>query len=267
MGSWLRRKAGEVEYWQCMAMWETCGLQTAFTTRRAGASQGPFESLNFGGRVGDEPALVDQNRQAFFKALHIDPAQVRLSEQVHGAAVRPAGDRGYPAVEPGVDGLIDLTGQRVLLTFHADCAPVYLGLPGLPVHALVHAGWRGTAAGIAARAVEQLTALTGRPASSIHAAIGPCIHSCCYEVGDDVVGPMKQALGARFLEAVEQGGAGARPRLNLAAANRIVLEEAGIPGEHIYESGLCTACLAGDFFSHRRDAGRTGRMLAWQRKG
>lgn len=264
LSEWVLREAGGVEYRQCLPMLEACGVQTAFTTRRTGTSSGPFGSLNFGRHAGDVPGRVDRNWQLLFEALGIEPSQARLAQQVHGSIVQAAGDRGYPWAEPGADGLIDPHGALVLITMHADCAPVYLAVPGLHAHALVHAGWRGTAAGIAARAVEQLSRLTGRDPSEFHGAIGPCIRSCCYEVGPDVIMPVRETLGPRFAEAVDTSGP--KLRLNLAAANRIILEEAGIPPHHIYDSGLCTACHPGDFFSHRRDSGVTGRMLAWQRR-
>jgi purine-nucleoside/S-methyl-5'-thioadenosine phosphorylase / adenosine deaminase len=163
-------------------------------------------------------------------ALGIDPERIVSSRQVHSA-------------ERGADWHLVTTPGPVALVYAADCLPVAVAGPGGV--AMLHCGWRGLAAGIVARGVEAVEATD--------AAIGPGIGVCCYEVGDEVL--------AAF-ERLGPGLADGR-MLDLAEVTRRLLREAGV--ERIESAGLCTSCDPERFFSHRRDAGRTGRQagLAW----
>jgi len=173
-------------------------------------------------------------------------------EQVHGdVVVRACGDRGRlgsgDALVTNVAGL--MVGVRT-----ADCVPILLADPERRAVAAVHAGWRGTVARIAARAVEALTSEYGCRPENLLAAIGPAIGPCCYEVGCEVA----REFGTIF---PELEGTGERIHLDLEEANRRVLAAAGVPAEQIHAARLCTRCRAEDFHSFRRDAERAGRML------
>jgi YfiH family protein len=166
--------------------------------------------------------------------------------QVHGDRVLPAGE----ADGAEADGLLWLRGDPVdpvpgVRT--ADCVPILLAARSGRAAAAVHAGWRGTAAGIAGRAVAALAA-AGVGAADLVAAVGPAIGPCCYEVGDEVV----RALGA------PAGG----PTVDLRALNRALLEAAGVPRSAIHLAPWCTRCRPDLFFSHRRDGEAAGRMLS-----
>jgi hypothetical protein len=228
--------------------WDAPGpYRVAFSTRRGGVSEGPFASLNLGVRTDDEPARVVENRIRLCAAVDVDPDGATMAWQRHGAVVRRAEPRGI--VTPGTvydhcDGLwSDDPGQgMVLLT--ADCLPIALvradGDP--PAAAILHAGWRGLLAGIAAGGVR---ALGGRVA----AAIGPGIGPCCYEVGEEVATPFAETFGS---DVVKDG------RLDLWTSAERALRAAGAASVDRYD--LCTACNPELFFSHRRDSGRTGRQ-------
>jgi polyphenol oxidase len=136
----------------------------------------------------------------------------------------------------------------------ADCVPILLLDSRFRAIAAVHAGWRGTAAQIAAHTVERMRTEFHSDAQDLYAALGPCIRPCCYEVGVEVAAQF-ESLGA------VRATNGAR-RLDLALANRRQLERAGLGAEHIFDCGLCTACSAEQFFSYRREPGNLGRMLA-----
>lgn len=136
----------------------------------------------------------------------------------------------------------------------ADCVPILLLDPAHRAVAAVHAGWRGAAAGIAARAVERMRADFNIQAQDLYAALGPCICVCCYEVGPAVAAVFDNA------GVVETGGNG-KYKLDLVAANRSQLEAAGLAPDHVYDSGLCTACLDAQFFSYRREPENPGRMI------
>ncbi|MBV9442604.1 MAG: peptidoglycan editing factor PgeF [Acidobacteriaceae bacterium] len=137
----------------------------------------------------------------------------------------------------------------------ADCVPIVMIDAAFRAVAVVHAGWRGTAAEIAKGAVERMTSDFGTRSRDLHVAIGPCIRECCYEVGPDVF--------AHFSRWGQEAPPGSRnPHLNLPEVNIRQLLEAGVPENLIFDSGLCTACQTGQFFSFRREREHAGRMIA-----
>jgi purine-nucleoside/S-methyl-5'-thioadenosine phosphorylase / adenosine deaminase len=228
------------------------GFPHGFTTRQGGASAAPFDTLNLGGQVGDAPERVAENWARLERATGLRFARVR---QVHGTrAVRA---RAPCAPEEEADAVLSLAPGIAACVSVADCVPVLLADPDTGAVAAVHAGWRGTVARGAAEAVRALAAEAGAPAARLLAAVGPSIGPCCYEVSPE--------LAARF--AAELGPAvvrdGPAPRLDLWAANVAVLGAAGVPAERVEVLGRCTACERDLFFSHRRDAGRTGRQMAF----
>ena len=139
----------------------------------------------------------------------------------------------------------------------ADCVPVLVADPGSGVVAAVHAGWRGTLARAAAAAVAALGREAGAPPARLLAAVGPSIGPCCYEVSQDLAARFRDELGPAVVRE------GERPRVDLWRANAEVLAAAGVPEDRVELLRRCTACERDHFFSHRRDAGRTGRQLAF----
>ncbi|MGC3996167.1 MAG: peptidoglycan editing factor PgeF [Anaeromyxobacter sp.] len=222
-----------------------------FTTRSGGASPGPWASLNLGGAVGDDPARVAENWRLLEQATGLAFARVK---QVHGARVVPAGAPGAPREE--ADAVLSTRPGLAACVAVADCVPVLLADPETGAVAAVHAGWRGTIAGVAREAVAALAAATGAPAARLLAAIGPSIGPCCYEVSPELAARFAAELGP-----VVRGGE--RPHLDLWASNRAVLAAAGLAPDRVEVLGRCTSCEAAEFFSHRRDAGRTGRQVAF----
>jgi len=222
--------------------------RVAFTTRIGGVSDGPFSSLNLGMRTEDDPARVVQNRTRVCEAVGADPDGATMAWQRHGATVATAQPRGI--VTPGTvydhcDGLWSDGPGRAMLLLTADCLPISIVRVGgdAPAVAILHAGWRGLLAGIVAAGVRAL----GR--ARVAAAIGPSIGPCCYEVGEDVAAPFRQAFG----DDVARDG-----RLDLWTAAERALRAAGC--REVDRLDLCTACGGDRFFSHRRDEGRTGRQ-------
>lgn len=223
----------------------------AFSTRLGGVSQGPFAGLNLGVFTDDEPGAVAENRRQLAAALGFPPDRVAIARQVHGAdLVLHAGPQApSPFAEPGsaipeADGHVTAETGLALLVFVADCVPV--ALSGPEGAAMLHCGWRGLAGGILARGAAAVKATT--------AAIGPSIGPCCYEVGPEVL----EAFGGLG------DGVAVDRMLNLPEVARRLLLQAGV--EQIESSGLCTSCEPELFFSHRRDAGRSGRQagLVWR---
>jgi purine-nucleoside/S-methyl-5'-thioadenosine phosphorylase / adenosine deaminase len=222
-----------------------------FTTRLGGVSPAPWDSLNLGGAVGDAPERVAENWRRLEADTGLGFARVR---QVHGArAVRA--DRPCAPVEEA-DAVVSLRPGVAACVSVADCVPVLLADPGSGAVAAVHAGWRGTLARAAAEGVRALAREAGAPPARLLAAVGPSIGPCCYEVSADLAERFRLELGP-----VVRGESA--PRLDLWAANRRVLEEAGLHPGRIEILGRCTACERDLFFSHRRDAGQTGRQMAF----
>jgi YfiH family protein len=226
----------------------------AFTTRAGGVSEPPFDRLNLGVLTDDANEAVVDNRRRLAAALGLDLGRIPIGRQVHGAelAFHSKPQQPSPFAQPGgeipaVDGHVVRVPGLAPLVFAADCLPVALSGPGGV--AMLHCGWRGLAAGIAAAGAEAVGASA--------AAIGPGIGPCCYEVGDEVLDAFS-ALG--------DGTADGR-MLDLPEVTRRLLGEAGVT--KVESAGLCTSCEPQLFFSHRRDHGRTGRQagIAWIEPG
>lgn len=228
------------------------GGRALFTTRRGGVSHEPYASLNLGRWTDDDPAALAENRRRALAATAVAGVAVAHGRQVHGtvvARVRDAPDPAAPARD--ADGQATALPGVAAFVLTADCLPLALIAQGAV--AMVHAGWRGLAGGIVAEGVGALRELGAD--GPIAAAIGPGVGGCCYEVGDEL-----RAAFAAHGDAVRDGR-----RIDLKAIARRELTAAGVATVH--DCALCTVCADPSlFFSHRRDAGLTGRQagLAWR---
>ena len=234
-----------------------------FTTRLGGVSGGPYRSLNLAPRVGDAPQAVAANRRRLARALEIAPGRLAEAEQVHGKGIGVIGPGagGPPAADAplaGVDALV--TGARGvwLAVYSADCVPVLLLDAASPAIAAIHAGWRGTAAGIVAATLGRMRDLFGTAPGRCTAVLGPAIGGCCYEVDAPVAEAMR---GAPWWPQAACPTGPERWYLDLRVAIRRQLMDLGVPGDGVTAVPHCTACRPDLFFSHRRD-GVTGRMAA-----
>ena len=207
------------------------GLLHGFSTLAMGSMRLPVP--------GGEP--LTPARVAFAAALGLDGARLTVAGAVHGAEV--ARVDGPAGAVKGHDALVTDRPDVPLLATFADCYPVVVHDPVRRSLALVHAGWRGTAAGIAARAVEALFREYGSQPADLVAGLGPGICGCCYEVGEEVA--------ERFDPAFVRPSPAGRRLLDLAAANRAQLEAAGVRAERVHDHGVCTR-ESGVLPSHRR---------------
>ena len=232
-----------------MIDWEAPGpYRVAFSTRIGGISEGEFASLNLGILTDDDPARVVVNRTRLCEAVGADPDGATMAWQRHGATVTRAQPRGI--VTPGTvydhcDGLWSDAPGRAMVLLSADCMPIAIARAdgARPAVEILHAGWRGLLAGIVAAGVRALGSRT------LAAAIGPSIGPCCYEVGEEVATPFRQAFGD---DVVRDG------KLDLWTSAERALRAAGV--ERVERTDVCTSCDRERFFSHRRDHGRTGRQ-------
>jgi YfiH family protein len=239
-------------------------------TRLGGYSRAPWESLNTGHTVGDDLQAVEANHALICRALGCARGDLVSPHQVHGSRVRVVDERDKGGVLPQTDALITATPGVMLMLRFADCVPVLFYDPVRRAVGLAHAGWRGTVAGIARVTVQAMVDELGCQPADILTGIGPAIGPCCYEVGRDVADAVRQAMSdeGQFLRAQAEPGASAGDngdaerhwQLDLWAANRAQLVQTGVP--YVEVAGLCTACHTEEWFSHRAERGRTGRLGA-----
>lgn len=228
-----------------------------FSTRRGGVSRGIFESLNLGRlTLGDEPEKVLENWRIFGEALGIDTARFVHGQQVHGNHVRiAAASDAHAITEPsswdGADGYVTNVPGLPLVVFTADCAPLLLQDPEAGVVGAVHCGWRPVAADIVKNALEAMISL-GAAAGNIRAAVGPCIHRCCFQTGPEVPEAMEEMLHGEGegLYAPDPSAEG-KFRLDLPGVVKRRLCQLGVRGENVEIVGQCTTCLPEIYWSHR----------------
>lgn len=243
------------------------GASVAVTTRHGGVSEPPYDSLNLGLHVGDDPVRVVANRERAAHSFGVTLDTMVFSEQVHragafvvGPADRGRGTRSMDDAVPATDILLTSSIGTTLVILVADCVPLALFDPRAKVLAAVHAGWRGTAARAIAHAVDAMRQLGGRPERTM-AFLGPAVHPARYEVTAEVPRALAVAVAPKALDPGVARPQGADHwHVDLVSANRQQLIESGIRPARIFESGTTTA--SDDYFSDRatRPCGRFGLM-------
>ncbi|MEV8402191.1 peptidoglycan editing factor PgeF [Streptomyces niveus] len=234
----------------------TSGAHFAFTDRWGGVSAAPYERLNLGGAVGDDPAAVRANRAAAAESLGLDPALVVWMNQVHGrdvAVVEGPWEPGESGEIPTVDAVVTTRPGLALAVLTADCVPVLLADPVAGVAAAAHAGRPGLLAGVVPAAVDAMVERGAEP-SRITARTGPAVCGRCYEV--------PEAMRAQVAEAVPESWSETSwgtPAVDVAAGVHAQLAALGVQDR--YRSGICTIESA-DHFSYRRE-GTTGRLAGY----
>ncbi len=239
------------------------GADVAVTTRLGGVSEAPYDTLNLGLHVGDDAADVVANRERAAGAFGVGLGELVFARQVHGAAAvfvgRAEAGRGARAEDGAVadaDVLVTSTPGVTLAILVADCVPLALVDPVARVLAVVHAGWRGTAAGVVGAALDAM-ARVGGDAARVRAWVGPGVAAERYQVTDEVRDGLMGAVGPAVLDdGVAQADGPGHWLVDLAAANRQQLVLRGVPGAQVYDCGVTTADER--FFSDRaaRPCGR-----------
>ncbi|WP_254391839.1 peptidoglycan editing factor PgeF [Terribacillus sp. DMT04] len=240
-------------------------IVSGITTKNNGVSKSPFDSLNMGLHVGDKDADVIQNRELLAGEIAFPLANWVLGEQVHGTEIavvqkKDAG-RGSKSLSdsiPSVDGLITNEPGLLLAAFFADCVPLYFSDAKTGWIGMAHAGWRGTVGDMAGKMIAALGSQGANPAN-IEAMIGPCISKHKYEVDDRIFQQIPERFRAQVLTA---SGESDKYYLDLQALNRLYLLDAGVKDAHIKTAPFCTYEMP-EFYSHRQDQGKTGRMIGF----
>ncbi|MGI5963420.1 MAG: peptidoglycan editing factor PgeF [Lawsonibacter sp.] len=262
----IRMERHGVPFYACNhSAWR--GTAHGFSTRLGGVSPPPWDSLNLGANRGDTPEHVRENFSRFCAALGTDVRSLVKNHQVHSSNVRIVTvqdilpDPAAPGVFPA-DALVTNTPGLCLTIFSGDCIPILFYDPVQRCVAAAHAGWRGTAAGIAACTVQTMVDSFGCRPEDILAAIGPGISTCCFETHTDVPEQLCAALGTDaqpFLHPLPNSG---KFQVDLKGVNAKWLLRSGLVSEHISISCACTACHLEEFWSHRIQGNRRGSMAA-----
>ena len=232
-----------------------------FSDRIGGVSDGSYTQLNLSSNVGDHLQSVEENRRLALTALGLSEHRLARLRQVHSSEVVTLNRDSDLTHLPMADALVTKLRGTALVIESADCYPVLLEDSEAGVIGAAHCGWRGTAGRLLERVLEEM-ADAGARTERIRAAFGPGISAGAYVVGADVLVRFAQA---GFPQTTYMNSSGGLSRsgieqyyVNLASANRWLLEEGGVLPAHIWEMGRCST--ESDFFSHRRDHGTTGRM-------
>jgi polyphenol oxidase len=220
-----------------------------FSTRTGGSSTGDFAGLNLSERVGDHANQVLKNRETALNALGLNLKEVARLHQIHSSLVVNA----VPGAVLEGDALVSNQAKIALVIETADCYPVLLEDRVNGVIGAAHCGWRGSVSKILHNTVSKMLEL-GAKLEHLKAAIGPGICHNHYSVGLEV---REQFLNAGFPEHIFEPSESLW-KLDLSAANAWLLEACGVPNHQIWQSSACSTDP--EFFSYRRDAGKTGRM-------
>lgn len=243
-------------------------INHAFSTRIGGVSQSEFSSMNLSFGRGDSDENVLKNYHLFCNAAGFAFNSLTASAQDHHTVVRRVTkeDRGVGIYKPkdrtSVDGLLTDEPGVTLVTYYADCVPLYFLDPVRRAVGLAHAGWRGTVAGMGQKMVEAMQKEFGSDPRDLIAAVGPSIGPCCYEVDSPVADAFAAHLEWQPETLLKDCGAG-KYMLDLWEANRRILCGAGVLPGHITVAGLCTRCHADWLYSHRASGGKRGGMAAF----
>ncbi|WLD95078.1 peptidoglycan editing factor PgeF [Alkalihalobacillus sp. AL-G] len=247
------------------------GTSTAagISTRHGGVSSSPYHALNLGLHVGDCTEDVVENRHRLAKEVGIPLSRWVFGEQVHAATIHKVTARdcgkGSKSCETGimgVDGFYTRESKLVLAAAFADCVPLFFSTKQTSLIGIAHAGWKGTVSQIGSKMVNMWVVDEKMRVEDIEVVIGPSIQACCYEVDDRVISKVNEVLhpGDPLPYTINQNGT---YQLNLQQLNKLILIKAGVLSEKIQVSSRCTSCQVDNFFSHRKENGKTGRMLAF----
>ena len=238
-------------------------INHGFSTRLGGVSTGYWASMNISTTRGDDMEAVIRNRELIAGAIGVTVDSLTYTQQTHttNVAVVKAEDKGKQFME--TDGLITNVPGICLVTFFADCVPLYFVDPVKKAIGLSHSGWRGTVNKMGKVTVEKMQREYGSDPADILAAIGPSICQDCYEVSEDVIENFRESFDAALWSDLFYKKENGKYQLNLWKANENILLEAGILKEHIAVTNVCTQCNPDLLFSHRATGGKRGNLSAF----
>ncbi len=252
-------------------------IRHAFSTRLGGVSTGIYSSMNLGYTRGDIKENVDENFRRMASVLQCEVSDFITGIQTHTVNVLRVGkeDAGKGVTRPvdyeDIDGLITNEPGIVLTTFYADCVPLFFVDPVNRAIGLSHSGWRGTVNRMGKVTIDAMRENFGTDPSHLICAIGPSICMNCYEVSENVADAFMKEFSGCLLTAGDtlddhkflMSKGDDKYLLDLRAANRLIMLEAGVPADNIELPGICTCCNPGYLFSHRASKGQRGNMAGF----
>ena len=245
-------------------MLENTGIvMHGFSTRLGGVSTGHCATMNISTTRGDDPDAIKENKRRIAAAIGVKVEDFTYTFQTHTtnvAAVEESG-RGKQFME--TDGLVTNVPGICLVTFYADCVPLFFVDPVHRAIGLSHSGWKGTVHKMGKVTVERMREKFGTDPSQVGAAIGPSICQECYEVSEDVIEQFRENFRKELWEELFYRKENGKYQLDLWRANRAVLMEAGIAGERIAVTNVCTHCNPDILFSHRSTGTDRGNLSAF----
>ena len=233
-----------------------------FTTRMGGVSEGYCSTMNISTTRGDAPEAVEENRKRLARAWGVKVEDFTYTHQTHttNVAVVREEDRGKRFME--TDGMVTNVPGICLVTFYADCVPLYFVDPVHKAIGLSHSGWRGTVGRMGQVTLEKMKEVYGTRPEDIYAAIGPSICQDCYEVSGDVIEEFQKSFKKSVCPQLFYKKENGKYQLNLWRANQLVLTEAGVAEQKIAVTNLCTHCNPEILFSHRSTGVKRGNLSA-----
>lgn len=233
-----------------------------FTTRMGGVSEGYCSTMNISTTRGDAPEVIEENRKRLARALGVNVEDFTYTHQTHttNVAVVREEDRGKRFME--TDGMVTNVPGICLVTFYADCVPLYFVDPVHRAIGLSHSGWRGTVGRMGQVTLEKMKEVYGTRPEDVYAAIGPSICQDCYEVSGDVIEEFQKSFSKSVWPQLFYKKENGKYQLNLWKANQLVLTEAGVAEQKIAVTNLCTHCNPEILFSHRSTGVKRGNLSA-----
>lgn len=263
------KRIGELEYYTFDSFDNIDFIGHCFTTKHGGVSDGFLSSLNLGFSRGDNIENVYKNFDIICDALGVKKNQCVTLRQVHTTRIITADESikgmGFRDDIERIEADAFITNKKgiVLVTFHADCVPLYFVDTEKRVIGMAHAGWRGTADGMAAKMVERMVSEFGCNAKNIKAGIGPSIGLCCFQVDKPVVDIFNQKYTFAYKYTEKDADAEGKYKIDLWGINKEILISMGVEEENIEIGGICTKCNPDIFYSHRVMGEKRGTMGAF----
>lgn len=257
------REEKGVPYLSFPLLEQTGIVRHGFSTRLGGVSKGHCATMNISTTRGDEPEAIEENRRRIAAAIGVEPSDFTYTHQTHttNVAVVEEKDRGGKFLD--TDGMVTDVPGICLVTFYADCVPLFFVDPVHRAIGLSHSGWRGTVGRMGKVTLELMQKQYGTDPAQVFAAIGPSICQECYEVSGDVIGEFREAFGESRWQELFYEKTDGKYQLDLWRANQIVLTEAGVRKERIAVTNLCTHCNPDILFSHRSTGTARGNLSAF----
>ncbi|MCI9423638.1 peptidoglycan editing factor PgeF [Lachnospiraceae bacterium WCA-9-b2] len=257
------REVDGVPYLSFPLIEKTGIVKHGFSTRLGGVSKGHCGTMNISTTRGDEPKAIEENRRRIAKAIGVDPLDFTYTHQTHTTNVAVVEEKDRGGKFPDTDGMVTNVPGICLVTFYADCVPLFFVDPVHRAIGLSHSGWRGTVGRMGKVTLEMMHKQYKTNPSQVFAAIGPSICQDCYEVSGDVIERFKETFDEALWSELFYEKAGGKYQLDLWRANLAVLTEAGIPKEQIAVTNVCTHCNPEILFSHRSLGTARGNLSAF----